>query len=124
MQKEIAYILQHKLKDPRITMVTISSVETSSDLTHAKVFVTFLHINTPEQIKTELRVLQDATGFIRTLLAKSMHLRTVPKLTFIYDCSLTNGIYLANLIDQIVPNNCSQQNISTLNNLNSFDKEN
>lgn len=70
MQKEIAIIIQREVKDPRIGMATVSGVEVSRDLAYAKVFVTFLNDNEPEQVKTAIKALQDASGFIRTWLAR------------------------------------------------------
>lgn len=61
-------ILQREIKDPRVSMVTVSDVEVSRDLAYAKVFVTFFR-DDPEQIKQAL-VLNEASGFIRSLLGK------------------------------------------------------
>ncbi|WMQ74438.1 MAG: 30S ribosome-binding factor [Sodalis sp.] len=104
MQKEIAIILQREIKDPRVGMATISGVEVSRDLAYAKVFVTFLNDNTHEQVKTGVRALQDAVGFIRSLLGKAMRLRVVPELTFTYDNSLVEGMRMSNLVSQIMQN--------------------
>ncbi|XOD69938.1 MAG: 30S ribosome-binding factor RbfA [Sodalis sp. (in: enterobacteria)] len=100
MQKEIAIILQREIKDPRVGMMTVSGVEISRDLAYAKVFVTFLNDNFLEQGTTCIRVLQAATGLIRSLLGKAMRLRVVPKLNFVYDNSLAEGIRISNLVSQ------------------------
>lgn len=102
MQKEIAIILQREIKDPRVGMATVSGVEVSRDLAYAKVFVTFLNDNEPQQIKTGVSALQDASGFIRSLLGKAMRLRVVPELTFSYDNSLVEGMRMSNLVSQVV----------------------
>lgn len=104
MQKEIAIILQREIKDPRVGMATVSGVEMSRDLAYAKVFVTFLNDNEPEQVKTGVKALQDASGFIRSLLGKAMRLRVVPELTFAYDNSLVEGMRMSNLVSQVVQN--------------------
>ncbi|NDL61392.1 30S ribosome-binding factor RbfA [Acerihabitans arboris] len=104
MQKEIAIILQREIKDPRVGMATVSSVEVSRDLAYAKVFVTFLNDNEPQQIKIGITALQDASGFIRSLLGKAMRLRVVPELTFSYDSSLVEGMRMSNLVSQVVQN--------------------
>lgn len=104
MQKEIAIILQREIKDPRVGMATVSGVEVSRDLAYAKVFVTFLNDNNPEQVKIGVRALQDAAGFIRSLLGKAMRLRVVPELTFAYDNSLVEGMRMSNLVSQVVQN--------------------
>ncbi len=105
LQKEIAVIIQREIKDPRIgMMVTVSAVEVSRDLAYAKVFVTFLNDKDEQAIKTGVKVLQDASGYIRMLLGKAMRLRIVPELTFFYDSSLVEGIRMSNLVTTIVRN--------------------
>ncbi|MEH0833199.1 30S ribosome-binding factor RbfA [Pectobacterium cacticida] len=112
MQKEIAIIIQREVKDPRIGMATVSGVEVSRDLAYAKVFVTFLNDNEPEQIKTALKALQDASGFIRTLVGKAMRLRVVPALTFSYDNSLVEGMRMSNLVTNVVRNDSERRAIT------------
>ncbi|ANE76044.1 30S ribosome-binding factor RbfA [Dickeya solani] len=102
MQKEIAIIIQREVKDPRVGMATVSGVEVSRDLAYAKVFVTFLNDNEPEQVKAGVKALQDASGFIRMLLGKAMRLRVVPELTFSYDNSLVEGMRMSNLVTNVV----------------------
>ncbi|ADM96845.1 30S ribosome-binding factor RbfA [Dickeya dadantii] len=102
MQKEIAIIIQREVKDPRVGMATVSGVEVSRDLAYAKVFVTFLNDNEPEQVKAGVKALQDASGFIRMLLGKAMRLRVVPELTFSYDNSLVEGMRMSNLVTKVV----------------------
>ncbi|TCV99048.1 30S ribosome-binding factor RbfA [Biostraticola tofi] len=110
MQKEIALILQREIKDPRVGMATVSGVEVSRDLAYAKVFVTFLNDNEPAQVKAGVKALQDASGFIRSLLGKAMRLRVVPELTFAYDNSLVEGMRMSNLVSQIVQNDKARRN--------------
>ncbi|MFC0180801.1 30S ribosome-binding factor RbfA [Thorsellia kenyensis] len=106
IQKEIAFILQREIKDPRLGMVTVSAVDVSRDLAYAKVFVSFLLLNdeeeNPETIKLNLAILNEASGFIRTLLGKQMRLRIVPHLTFEYDKSLTEGMRMSNLVSDVI----------------------
>ncbi len=105
LQKEIALIIQREIKDPRLgMMVTVSSVEVSRDLAYAKVFVTFLNDKDEDAVKTGVKALQDASGFIRTLLGKAMRLRIVPELTFFYDNSLVEGMRMSNLVSSVVKN--------------------
>lgn len=107
MRKEIAIILQRELKDPRVGMATVSGVEVSRDLAYAKVFVTFLDALTTEdhdsyRVKNGIKALQDASGFIRTLIGKAMRLRVVPELNFAYDNSLVEGVRMSNLLTCVV----------------------
>lgn len=102
LQKEIAIILQREIKDPRLGMVTVSGVELSKDLSYAKVFVTFLNDDDSEVVTQGLKVLNDATGYIRSLVGKAMKLRIIPELKFVYDQSLVEGIRMSNLVSQVI----------------------
>ncbi|MDX7986812.1 30S ribosome-binding factor RbfA [Xenorhabdus sp. 12] len=108
MQKEIAIILQREVKDPRIGMATVSGVEVSRDLAYAKVFVTFLNVlidgHDESQVNEGIKALNEASGFIRSLLGKAMRLRIVPELTFSYDSSLVEGMRMSNLVSNVVKN--------------------
>ncbi|GAA3535421.1 30S ribosome-binding factor RbfA [Zobellella aerophila] len=101
LQKEIAMILQREIKDERLKLVTVSGVELSRDLNYAKVFVTFLE-NDPEKIEQGMKVLKDASGFIRSLVGKAMRLRVTPELRFTYDQSLVEGMRISNLVSSTV----------------------
>ncbi|ABG12014.1 ribosome-binding factor A [Yersinia pestis] len=113
MQKEIALILQREIKDPRVGMATVSGIELSRDLAYAKVFVTFLNVLTdnadPDTVKNGIKALQDASGYIRTLLGKAMRLRIVPELTFAYDNSLIEGMRMSNLVSNVIKNDVERQ---------------
>ena len=110
LQKEIAIIIQREIKDPRVgMMVTVSSVEVSRDLAYAKVFVTFLNDNDEDAVKNGIKALQDASGFIRSLLGKAMRLRIVPELTFFYDNSLVEGMRMSNLVTNVVKNDAERR---------------
>jgi len=103
IQKELSVLIQREMKDPRIGMVTIPAVEVSRDLAHAVVFCTFLGIDEDKKsIAQALKVLDGAQGFLRTQLAKRIRIRTIPKLRFKYDESLTRGRQISSLIDEAV----------------------
>ncbi|WP_367680278.1 30S ribosome-binding factor RbfA [Candidatus Fukatsuia anoeciicola] len=122
IKKKIAIILQREIKDPRICMVTVSSVEISRDLTCAKVFVTFLNILTKNSdskvITNGITILQDASGYIRNLLGKTMRLRIVPNISFFYDNSLAEGTRISNLINNVLQKNTKYYNYKYYNNSN------
>jgi ribosome-binding factor A len=110
LQKEIAMIIQREIKDPRVgLMVTVSGVEVSRDLAYAKVFVTFLNDEDADSIKLGVKALQDASGYIRSLLGKAMRLRIVPELTFFYDNSLVEGMRMSNLVTNVVKNDAQRR---------------
>ncbi|CDG23024.1 Ribosome-binding factor A [Xenorhabdus poinarii G6] len=108
MQKEIAIILQREVKDPRIGMATVSGVEVSRDLAYAKVFVTFLNVlvegHDSGLVNEGIKALNEASGFIRSLLGKAMRLRVIPELTFSYDSSLVEGMRMSSLVSNVVKN--------------------
>ncbi len=95
---ELTDILRREMKDPRIGHVTISAVEVTSDLEHAKVWYTLFDGESPEVAKA----LGHAAGFLRSELSQRMRLRSVPKLAFQYDKSIERGAHLSQLIDQAV----------------------
>ncbi len=101
IQKEIAIILMREIKDPRLSMTTVSAVEVTRDLAYAKVFFTFFNDNADE-IKASLEVLAEAEGYIRSLLGKRLRARIMPHLRFIYDSSMSEGVRMSALVDQAV----------------------
>lgn len=85
LQRELGALVP-AIKDPRVTgIVTISSIDVSPDLAYAKVFVTVLEADSPEETVAGLN---HAVGFLRGRLGERMRLRGVPRLTFEYDRTL------------------------------------
>lgn len=105
IQRDLALLIQFEIDDPRIGMVSVTGVEVSSDLAHAKVFVTSLGGGNAAQEpsgeagKESTAALNGAAGYLRSLLARRLQLRTVPKLSFHYDASIERGRQLDELID-------------------------
>lgn len=102
IQKEIAVILQREIKDPRLGMVTVSAVEVSRDLSYAKVFITVFNTEDENAAKQSAKVLNEATGYIRSLLGKRIRARIMPELKFVVDNSLMEGMRISNLVDTII----------------------
>lgn len=100
MQRELAALIRDGVKDPRVGMVTVSAVEVSRDLAHAKVFVTVLGDEAAR--RDSLTALNNAAGFLRHELGQRMLTRTVPQLRFVYDESIERGSQLSALIDAAV----------------------
>jgi ribosome-binding factor A len=101
MQQEIAVILQREIKDPRLhTMITVSDAEVSRDLSHGKIYVTFLGM-AQEKVQENLTILNEASGYIRSLIAKRIQARIVPTIRFYFDKSLDEGIRMANLVETV-----------------------
>jgi len=103
LQRELAVLVRDEIDDPRIGMVSISGVEVSRDLSHAKVF--FSTMATPgkeHDTDISLQVLTGAAGFLRRLLGQNLAMRRVPQLHFKRDKTLEQGAYLSALIDSAV----------------------
>ncbi|NWG38371.1 MAG: 30S ribosome-binding factor RbfA [Hydrogenophilaceae bacterium] len=103
IQRELAEIIRLELKDPRIGLITITGVEVTNDLEHARIFITRLTTK-PAATSHEdvLHALRRAAGFLRSQLAQRMKLRLVPQLTFAYYESVERGMHLSQLIDQAI----------------------
>lgn len=100
LKKEIALLIQNEIRDPRVGMASITGVRVSKDLAHANVYVTLLGKSTAEEAEDGIEALNKAAGFLRSMLAKEISLRTTPKLKFIFDDTLAKGQYLTDLIDE------------------------
>ena len=100
IQRELAALIHEELKDPRLGMVSISSVRVSRDLAHAKVHVSVL--GNDEQSAESIDVLNHAAGFLRHKLGKLMHIRVIPNLRFYHDRSLEEGARLGALINEAI----------------------
>ena len=100
IQRELADLLRRDVRDPHIGMVTLTSVDVSPDLSHAKVFFTLLD---KDEMGETTRALQRAAGFLRSQLAHRMKMYTTPELRFGYDESVERGDRLSQLIDSVVP---------------------
>ena len=98
IQRDLSELIRLEVRDPRVGLVTVTEVEVSRDLSHAKVYVTALA--GADQAAQSIQALQRAAGFLRSRLAQSLTARTVPELHFVYDESVERGIKLSRLIDQ------------------------
>jgi ribosome-binding factor A len=96
IQRELSDLLRRELRDPRVGMVTLTAVDVSPDLSHAKVFFTTL---TQEHVAEASEGLKRAAGFLRSQLARRIKLYTTPELRFVYDESVERGDRLSRLID-------------------------
>ncbi|MGH8280153.1 MAG: 30S ribosome-binding factor RbfA [Gammaproteobacteria bacterium] len=96
LQCELASLILRGVKDPRVSRVTVTQVDVSPDLAHAKVGITVLAAEGPQ---TEVvTALNHAAGFLRASLGKRLRLRSVPELHFHYDESLERAARLEALI--------------------------
>lgn len=100
IQREIAQLLIQEIRDPRLSLLTVTSVTVSKDMAHAKIFVT--QHKDKQDIPETIKLLNKAVGHLRHCLAKTLKLRITPQLRFHYDESLDKSIHLSKLIDMAV----------------------
>ncbi len=98
LRRELGFILDQKLGDRRVGMVTITRVELSDDMKYAKIYVSFLG---DEDRSQSLKRLKHARRFLRAELATCMDVRVVPELTFMIDDSSENYIKIAEVLKKI-----------------------
>lgn len=100
MQRKLAQIIRQEVKDPRLpNFITISAVTVTKDLGHAKVYFTVLN----DEAGMAEAILNAAASYLRSALARTLTLRTVPQLHFILDKSIEYGRHLSKLIDEVNP---------------------
>jgi ribosome-binding factor A len=89
------------LKDPRIGFVTVTAVDTTSDLDHAKVWVSVF--GSERQRERTLAALEGATGVLQAAVNRELKLRRTPRLEFVYDRAVEHGVRMTSLIDELAP---------------------
>ncbi|MEQ9355848.1 MAG: 30S ribosome-binding factor RbfA [Coleofasciculus chthonoplastes F3-SA18-01] len=101
IQQEVSQMLLHDIKDDRVGagMVSVTDVDVSGDLQHAKIYVS---IYGTEEAKSETMAgLQSATGFVRRELGRRVRLRRTPEVVFIEDRGLERGTRMLTLLNQL-----------------------
>ena len=90
-----------ELKDPRIGFVTVTGVETSADLRHARVFVSVL--GSEAKRRKTLAGLAAAHGVLQAQVARELRMKRTPQLAFEYDPTVERGVRMTQLIDELAP---------------------
>ncbi|OGW23985.1 MAG: ribosome-binding factor A [Nitrospirae bacterium GWC2_42_7] len=98
IREEIAEIVMYKLKDPRIGFLTITGVDMSPDLKHARVFVSILK---EDEREMTLEILNSAKAFIRSILSKRLKMKFIPVVEFKLDASIEYGYKIDKLLKEI-----------------------
>ncbi|HLQ64867.1 MAG TPA: 30S ribosome-binding factor RbfA [bacterium] len=102
IKEQVGEIIQRDLKDPRIGFVSVTGVEVSADLRHAKVFVSVLG---EEQAKVDTMAgLASAQGYVRGELGRRLQMRFSPEVLFRLDDSIERGVRVMSLIRQVTEN--------------------
>jgi ribosome-binding factor A len=99
LRQEIGKALERELADPGIGFVTVTDVETSTDLAHAKVWVSV--IGSDEQRKTTLAALRRAMPYVRHSLNSKIRLRRIPELEVRLDDTVERGTRVLHLLDEL-----------------------
>ena len=100
IQRDVSELIRMEVRDPRVGMITITSVDVSPDVKHAKIFFTVLE---KEKLPETLAGLNRSAGFLRSQLAKRIKMYTTPQLRFAYDESVEHGDRISRLLDSVIP---------------------
>jgi len=102
LKKEISQIILREMKDPRIAFVSVTDVDVSGDLRHAKVFIS---VYGSEQEKEETMAgLEQAKGYIRKLVGERIKIYHIPEIIFRYDDSIEQGVHISEIINELKEN--------------------
>jgi ribosome-binding factor A len=101
MREVLSGAITSELKDPRVGFVTVTAVDTSSDLRHARVFVSVL--GTDPVRRRSLDGLRSAHGYLQRRVAEELHLKHTPTLDFVYDDTLDRAQRIDQLIEREAP---------------------
>ncbi len=97
--QELAYLLQRKVKDPRLEGITLTRVQVSADLRHARVFYSVL---ATDEVKVAVASgLDSARGYLKRELGRRLQLRYMPDILFSYDDSLDCGSRIHRLLTEL-----------------------
>jgi ribosome-binding factor A len=101
IREVVSMAILAELKDPRIQDVTVTYVEISGDLRHAKVHVSVMGDETRQ--KLSLRGLQSAAGFLQGKCADRLALRYTPRLQFLLDQGVKKSIEISRILAEVLP---------------------
>ena len=108
IQKELSNLLR-KVKDPRVqdVMISITRVETTTDLRYTKVYVSFLQ---EDKASDAMKGLKSAAGFLRRQLGSNLKLRYAPEIVWALDDSITYGARMLELINSLDKGSDNEEN--------------
>ncbi len=99
LRRELAQLIQKEVKDPEVGFISLSDVEVSRDISHAKIFVTVFEA---DKAAASIKALNKAAGYLRKRLGQEMRIRSVPELHFVHDASVETGLQMDSLIEAAV----------------------
>lgn len=98
IREVLSSVIAEGLKDPRVGFVTVTSVDTSADLRHAKVFVSVLGAR--KEREDTLAGLRSSHGYLQGRVSEALRLKRTPQLEFIYDESVDRGMRIQQLLQR------------------------
>lgn len=109
IKKELSAALR-TVKDPRVSegMITVTRVDTTSDLRYARIYVSALQC---DDEKALLKGLKSAAGYLRRQLGQAIDLRYTPELQFFMDDSIAHGAHILDLLSHVKPANPANADI-------------
>ncbi len=105
--RELADLLEHKVRDPRVRRVTLTRVSLSNDLRFARVYYSTLEQG--EELSRVQQGLDSAKGFMKREIGVRMELRYIPELAFKHDPSLEHGEHMERLLKDLQPGGAPEQ---------------
>ena len=96
VREVLSAAITSELKDPRVGFVTVTAVETSPDLRHARVFVSVL--GNPGERRRTLKALDSAHGFLQRRVGAELRMKNTPQLQFVYDDTPERGMRITELL--------------------------
>jgi ribosome-binding factor A len=107
LKREISFIINNKIKDPRIGFITITDTKLSPDYKWLDVFVSVM--GDDKETSSSLKVLDKCSGFIKRNLPKKLRLKSMPNMRFLYDKSIDEGMRISNILDGLHKGNRDQE---------------
>lgn len=99
IKKEISYLIQNELKDPRVGFITVTGVEVSGDLSQALIYISVM--GSEEEKQASIHGIEKAKGFLRSEIGKRVKIRHVPELIFKVDESIAYGSKIEKLLKEL-----------------------
>ena len=109
IQRDVSEVILERMRDGSSIMITVSAVEVSDDLKFAKVFYTVLG-DSPDKTEAAETFFKHSGKSIQSELARRLHIRRLPELSFQFDKSLVEGMRIAALIDKVMTKDNEQEN--------------
>jgi ribosome-binding factor A len=106
IRRELAELIRAELRDPRLALISMTSVEVSRDLAYARIYVTLM--GDPAERNERVAELNRVAPLLRRELGRRMRLRVIPKLEFRYDEIVEQGARLSALIDAAVASDANR----------------